>query len=189
MNELLECKINDAAVKASGEISGIASVFDVEDHGHDIVKQGAFKATLKKTGGLIPLLFNHQKQIGWVTNAKETKLGLSFTAKLDIKNNASALEAFSLAQTGIKLGAAVGLSIGYIPTEKSYDDDYRVRTLHSVDLKEISLAAVPMNPEAMLTSVKAQGLTTEQERIDDINDLELALDKAFNSLEQMNERT
>ena len=187
MNKLLECKINDAAVKASGEIRGIASVFDIKDQGGDIIESGAFKDSLVKSGGIVPLLNGHTQQIGWVTNASEVSSGLKFAAQLDIKNNATAREAHSLATMGVAMGAKVGLSIGYVTKRHSFNKDFSERTLHEVDLKEISLVPVPMNEEAMVTSVKNSSLTDDAPSVDDISKIESLLDQAFNALEQKNE--
>lgn len=146
----------DFESKAIGEqadhwvIEGYASVFGNTDLGNDVVEPGAFKKSLEKRTPL--LLFNHKMEdapIGTVTDAKEDKKGLWFKAELPKDDEFVRGRIYpQLKRRGLK-----GTSIGYRPTEKSVRKD-GVRSLKTIDLFEISIVNMPMNPLAGVESLK-----------------------------------
>jgi HK97 family phage prohead protease len=136
----------------NGEFEGYASVFGIVDYGGDIVESGAFTKTLKEKKEF-PLLWYHdpRQPVGMVTAEKEDEKGLKIKGTLDL-NIEKAKELYSLIK---KFGKKViqGLSIGYDVIKQSWEGD--TRHLKELKLWEVSLATFPMNPEAVITSVKA----------------------------------
>ena len=132
----------------SGQFEGYASVFDVVDHGNDIVEKGAFKKTLQEKKEF-PLLYDHDpREVLGVIEAEEDQKGLRVLAKLNL-NVQRAREAYEL----LKQKAIKGLSIGYDAIKEAWDKD--VRRLKELKLWEISLVTFPMNEMASVTGVKA----------------------------------
>lgn len=149
-------KLDD--VDTQGTIRGYASTFGNVDLGFDVVSKGAFKKSIKESGGgKIPILADHDpsKQIGWNFRAEEDDTGLFVEGKLDL-NVQSAREKYSLAKTALSLGAKMGLSIGYMTIKAEPDRDKpMVRHLKELKLFEYSIVTFPMNTEAMITSAKS----------------------------------
>ena len=136
------------AVDEAGTITGLASIFGTADLGGDIVHKGAFLGTMPP----IPMLASHDQTdvVGVWDELTETPQGLAVKGRLLVADVKRAGEVRAL----IIAGAMGGLSIGYVPTSKKA----RVgggRDLFRVDLKEISIVAVPMHPDAKITAVKA----------------------------------
>lgn len=142
-------------VMDEGEFKGYASVFGNVDHGRDVVEAGAFTKTLKQNKGIVPILANHDSwdQIGWNISAEETSKGLLVHGKLNLEVQ-SAREKHALAKQAKEVGAQMGLSIGYVPKVREYDDVKKVRRLKEVELWEYSFVTFPMNPKATVTGVK-----------------------------------
>lgn len=146
--------------EATGTIEGYASTFGNIDQGGDMVVKGAFKKTLKENKGKFPILDSHRpdKQIGWNLEAHEDEKGLWVKGALDVENNITAREKWSLAKKAMEIGADAGLSIGYRPVKWAYDEDketsYTYRKLQELKLFEYSLVAFPMNVEANVTGAK-----------------------------------
>lgn len=138
------------AVDAAGAITGLASVFGTPDLTGDIVHKGAF-ATARAP---IPMLASHDQAdvVGVWDELRETSEGLQVKGRLLVAEVARAAEVRAL----IQAGAMGGLSIGYIAT-KSAGRRGGGRDLFTVDLKEVSVVAVPMHPDAKITQVKGHG--------------------------------
>jgi len=148
-------KLDD--VDSQGTIRGYASTFGNIDLGLDVVDKGAFKKSLKESGGKFPILTDHDptKQIGWNFRGEEDETGLFVEGKLDM-NVQSAREKYSLAKTAMSLGAKMGLSIGYMTIKAEPDREKpMVRHLKELKLFEYSIVTFPMNTEAMITSAKS----------------------------------
>lgn len=141
------------ALNEKGEFEGYASVFNVVDFGNDNIMPGAFKKTLEKNGGKVPILDIHDKtvQIGWNVEAVEDNIGLKVKGKINLEVQAGR-ERYALAKQAIDLGVPMGLSIGYIAREWSFEGD--VRILKEVDLFEYSFVPFPMNPLAQVVGMK-----------------------------------
>ena len=135
----------------AGQFAGLASTYGNLDLGGDKVMPGAFTATLAKANTR-PVLWAHMpdQPIG-VGTLSDTPAGLSIAGKL-VMDVVKGKEAYSL----LKAQAVRGLSIGYSVPQGGASIENGIRTLKQIDLHEVSLVAVPMNPAAQVTSVKSQ---------------------------------
>jgi len=132
-----------------GEFEGLASVYDVQDLGGDIVKKGAFTRTLEHRKGKVPLLWQHDSaEVIGIAELKDSRDGLGIRGKLNLKV-AKAVEAYEL----LKQGAIKGLSIGYDVVKETAEGGARL--LKELALWEVSVVTFPMNPEAAVMSVKS----------------------------------
>lgn len=160
-----ELEVKSIQEDASGKtatIRGYASTFGNVDLGGDIVQKGAFKKTLKETGGKIPILADHNpsKQIGWNLRAEEDDKGLNVEGELELEVP-EARAKWALAKKAIEIGAKMGLSIGYFTIKaEPQKDNPRVRELKELKLFEYSLVTFPMNTDAMVTAAKHFGNPT-----------------------------
>lgn len=150
-NAVLETKaahLKLTEVKNDGAFEGYASVFGVEDLGHDIVEPGAFRETLarRKESG-IRLLFQHDpaQPIGVWQRIYEDARGLFARGRITPAVG-RAREILAL----MKDGAIDGLSIGFRPTRYVRDRKTGIRRLSGIDLWEISIVTFPMQPQARL---------------------------------------
>ena len=121
-------------------ISGYASRFGERDAGGDIVRPGAFAASLLGTSRTLPMLSDHQRPVGRWTRAREDATGLWVEGEV----NDPALARL------IRAGKVSGLSIGY-RTRRSRGPR-GARELLSLDLREVSVVAFPMLGSARITS-------------------------------------
>lgn len=150
------------AVSEDGTFSGYASVFDVVDSQRDIMKRGAFAASIARyisKGRMPSLLWQHNidEPCGIITTLREDERGLYFEGKLalDIQRGR---EAYAL----LKMGALDGISVGYSAVNYEYDTKEGVRELIEVELWEVSLVTFPANTAARVTQVKTlKGVTVE----------------------------
>lgn len=120
--------------------AGYAAVFDRPDRGGDVVRAGAFAKSLRR--GAVPLLWQHDaaRPIGRIEYLKEDRRGLRVIGRL-VDARAARL---------LKEGAVRGLSFGY-----------RVRAAHGeapreltdLELIEVSLVTLPMQPRARVHAV------------------------------------
>jgi HK97 family phage prohead protease len=126
--------------------AGYAAVFDRPDRGGDVVRPGAFARCLGR-GGLVPLLWQHQagKPIGRVEYLREDRRGLRVIARLS--EGAAGREAASL----LKDGAVRGLSFGYRVRAARGEAP---RELTDVELVEVSLVTLPMQPRARVHALE-----------------------------------
>jgi HK97 family phage prohead protease len=135
----------------AGRIEGLAAAFGNVDHGGDRMLAGSVTKTLAERGNRpLPMLLHHdlKRPIGAWKEWHETADGLFVKGAISLATRDGA-EAHALAREG----ALTGISIGYVPRQKSYDGSARV--LEAVDLHEASLVAVPMNDLARVTAVKS----------------------------------
>lgn len=148
----------------TGTFAGYGAVFSNLDLGRDIIMPGAFTDSLNawRAKGKFPkMLWQHNTEhpIGVYTDMKEDGFGLFVRGRLT-KGVRLADEANLL----MKDGAVDGLSIGYETVDAEYDDTLNVRKLMKLNLMEVSPVSMGMNPEALITSVKAaQSITTIRE--------------------------
>lgn len=131
------------AVAAEGGIrfAGYAAVFDRVDRGGDVVRPGAFAASLaaRRT---VPLLWQHRPGtvIGAVEALAEDARGLRVVARVT-HPTAAAL---------VARGALTGLSFGYRVIAVRGTNP---RELLGLDLAEVSLVAAPMQALARVIAV------------------------------------
>jgi len=150
-------------VTEEGRFRGLASVFGNLDAGGDVVVAGAFKATLAdhaKNSIPIVMLRDHdpREPVGVWEAVKETSKGLEVAGKLTLSVT-KARETFDL----LKDGALTGLSIGYRTVKSSWHPKTGARLLEQLDLHEISLVSMPMNPAARVVAVKADEIGNVRE--------------------------
>ncbi len=140
-------------------IRGYASLFGVQDLGGDIVRKGAFAASLLKRGGApLPMLFSHETAvpIGVWDRAIEDEKGLYVEGRF-FKPDKPRRYISRLLQSG----ALTGLSIGYRALRFSARPAGG-RDLFDLDLWEVSIVAFPMLRDARLTLSQSPNLSSHQ---------------------------
>ena len=138
------------ALSDVGSFLGLAAAYGNLDLGGDVVEPGAFTKTLQDRGSELPILWAHDvaQPVG-LGRVSDISAGLRIEGTLDLDVQAGK-EAYSRLRKGI----VKGLSIGYRVVADTIVNG--VRHLKQLDLYEVSLVALPMNPAALVTSVKAQ---------------------------------
>jgi uncharacterized protein len=136
------------------EFEGHGSVFGNIDLGGDIVVPGAFKRSLaehRKSGSLPQMFWMHRAdQVpGLWTEMSEDKTGLYVKGELVDTTLGNEMH------TLLTRKAVRGLSIGYRPVDTEYDKDGN-RLLKEIDLWEVSLVSLAMNPLAKIEAAKAR---------------------------------
>ena len=128
-------------------VSGYAAVFSLPDQAHDLIKPGAFQASLMHQRRPLPMLYQHDplRPIGRWTSLHETKYGLwvegVLTAGVGLAEDVAVL---------IAAQALDGLSIGYRVRAGQAGRGAVRRFLTQLDLIEISIVTFPMQQEARL---------------------------------------
>ena len=133
----------------SVRFAGYAAVFDRPDRGGDVVRKGAFAASLaKQNAAEIPLLWQHRPGvvIGRIEHLSEDKRGLRVIGELG-----SGAEARQVAKL-LGAGTLDGLSFGYRVTEAGRSGG--LRELRALELIEVSVVAQPMQPRARVHAVE-----------------------------------
>lgn len=136
-------------------ISGYASVFNQADLSGDIVRRGAFSASLLSAGTrVVPMLLAHDTSapIGVWDRVTEDRKGL-FVSGLIMLGEARADRTARM----ITKGAISGLSIGYKPVR--INQTQSARELLELDLWEVSVVAFPMLRVARITQIDDQDMT------------------------------
>ncbi|NML88750.1 HK97 family phage prohead protease [Sphingobium sp. TB-6] len=132
----------------AGYIEGVAAAYGNVDYGGDRIVSGAFAKSLQAKSSVPMLLFHDMRRpIGRWGKIAETDAGLSVEGKISTKTRDGG-EAYEL----VRDKALSGLSIGYDLLRKRMDG--KVRELIELDLHEVSLVSVGMNPLATITDVK-----------------------------------
>jgi HK97 family phage prohead protease len=137
-----------------GEFEGHGSVFGNEDLGGDIVMPGAFKRTLAKhrSDGSLPQMFwmhDPSRVCGKWLDMSEDENGLR------VKGVLAPTPLGEEIRTLLKMDAVRGLSIGYSVADDDYTKDGN-RLLKDVELWEVSVVSLPMNPLAQVAHAKSQ---------------------------------
>jgi len=134
--------------------AGYAAIFDRPDRGGDVVRAGAFARSLRRRPSTVRLLWQHDvcRPVGRIEYLKEDRRGLRVIARLS--DGTSGREAAAL----LGEGAVAGLSFGY-RVRKATGANRRagepgVRELTDVELVEVSLVSVPMQPQARVHAVE-----------------------------------
>jgi len=142
-------------------ISGYASLFNQRDIGGDIVRRGAFSASLLKlTDGTLPMLFGHETKepVGVWNRLFEDRSGLFVSGEIFLGQE----RADRIARL-VRSRALSGLSIGYQPVRKSALTGGG-RALLEIDLWEVSIVAFPMLRAARITQIDDTNFETEISR-------------------------
>lgn len=128
--------------------AGYAAVFDRPDQGGDIIRRGAFAATLGR-GEAVPLLWQHKPGcvIGRIEKIEEDGRGLRVIAELG--GSAEGRRAARL----LGGGKVDGLSFGYRVRDSGTTAE-GLRELNNLDLIEVSLVAEPMQPKARVHAIE-----------------------------------
>ena len=123
--------------------AGYAAVFDRVDRGGDVVRRGAFLASLARKEA-VPLLLQHKagEVIGRIEHLSEDKRGLRVIANVGDARVARLIEG----------GQLRGLSFGYRVREARQGGT--ARELIDLDLVEVSLVGNPMQPKATMHAVE-----------------------------------
>ena len=143
------------AISDDGTFEGYGSVFGVVDSYREVVRPGAFMASLtKRKAKGIKLLWQHDSEqpIGVYEDLAEDSKGLWCKGRLLKDVSPKAAEAYGL----LREGALDGLSIGYreIRTEKDTERPGVVNLLE-LDLREISIVTFAANEKARVETVKS----------------------------------
>jgi HK97 family phage prohead protease len=149
---VMDLKFHVKDVKDSGSFEGLAAVYGNVDLGNDVIEPGAFTRTLKNSGGKVPILWQHdpKEPIG-AGRLSDSREGLVVAGKLVMESDV-ARKAHGL----MKAEVLNGLSIGYDPVKAEHDKKRDARLLKEIKLYEVSLVTFPMNPKALVSSVKSQ---------------------------------
>lgn len=159
---------------------GFAATWD-QDLGQDVIKRGAFKATIaawKKSGEALPLLDSHDQfsimsALGQLVDAQETSKGL--WTKWEVIDGAEGDAVLArLRPSKTTKRAIVGkMSIGFFPQEFGFtqpdgtkDPWDRIRNITKADLKEVSLVLFPMNPNASIDAASVKSFMLSAENTD-----------------------
>lgn len=132
-------------------IAGYASRFDEPDLSGDIVRRGAFSASLLARDSPFPMLFGHQTEtpIGVWDRVFEDETGLFVAGRILGTNGPT--------RRLVESGAVSGLSIGY-RTRRATDrsacrSEKGGRILTEIELWEVSVVAFPMLRSARITHI------------------------------------
>jgi HK97 family phage prohead protease len=158
----LAFKINETEEKQNdsgkyGIIKGYASTYNNVDYGLDVVMPGAFSkciGRMKEENKPIKMLWMHDgKEIigGFpVKEIQDDPNGLYVTGEINLETQRGK-EAYALAKQGV----LSDMSIGYFTVDSDFTEA-GVRRLKEIDLFEVSLVGMPMNPKANITTVKSK---------------------------------
>lgn len=144
------------------EISGYAADFAVDRQNESFV-EGAFERGLEtylKTNPILCYHHNFDKALGQVVAAELDGKGLKIRARLDKPATGSWAEDI---YNKVKKGTIRAFSVGGIFRRKLTEKGWRI---HDVDLAEISVTPVPVNPRttfAVVAGKAFQGYDNQQE--------------------------
>jgi HK97 family phage prohead protease len=155
MLKLLHAKLLDTSA-AAGTFQGYAATFGPQpDRQGDVISPHAFDATLATwaaRGFGIPLLADHDplQPLGAITAAEVDAVGLSVTGRIAIDTEAGQ-RAYALA----KIAGALSMSVQFTANAADIRNVGGVQVIDVLDLIEVSLTAIPANPDARLSGIKA----------------------------------
>lgn len=156
-----------------GQISGYIATFDI-DRGffgvRDRFMKGAFIESIQEhkanRNRQVRFKDNHGRVVGGfpIASVHEDETGLFGVAEvnLDVQQGA---EVFSLAKQGVLVDFSIGFSAIDFETE-TIDEDDKIRNISKAKIWEGSIVGEPMNPKAVVTSVKSLTDTVERLLID-----------------------
>ncbi len=137
-------------------VKGIASRFGNVDLDGDVVMPGAFLESIAKTGGKVPLYWEHDHikglgngfPVGHTTMLRETEIGLEYEGL--IVNTTKGVDLTKL----LGAGSVAQASFAYNILDKSVRAD-GVRELKKLDVIEVSVAVWGVNPETSSELIKS----------------------------------
>lgn len=126
-------------------LAGYASVKNEVDATGDVILDGAYGDLAEFIeSGFVAVGHDHSSPpVGFVVSAKEDAKGL--WVAMEFHSTSTAQEARIVAEERLAAGKRVGLSIGFLPVEWTFENrnGRRVRLLQRIDLKEFSLVSLP----------------------------------------------
>ncbi len=144
-------------------LSGYAAIFALADVQADVLRPGAFRATIARRGARVPLLWQHDlaEPVGRILELREDGRGLWFRAELSATRRAADADAL------IRAGALRECSIGFVPQRVRFEplrngkgNGRSLRVIHELELIEISLVTLAANAAARLLTVDGVPLGT-----------------------------
>lgn len=142
-------------VKGTGFLAGYMSTFNNKDLMNDVIRQGAFKKTLKERTPRV--LFNHDQgvPIGKIIDAFEDDIGLFAIIQLNLDVQA-AKDVFSHFEFGALDSFSIGFELLRFELIEGDDDDNFLFAfdIFEVRLFEVSAVAIPANDEAVVLEIK-----------------------------------
>jgi HK97 family phage prohead protease len=176
--QTLNFKLEIKALNAR-EFEGYGSTFGNVDLGDDIVMSGAFAKTLadhRAAGALPPMFWMHNPEAvpGKWMSMEEDEQGLF------VKGTLADTQLGNETRELLKMKAVRGLSIGYRARAWEYEkrDNHLIRLLKEVDLWEVSVVSLAMNPLAMVEHAKSR-LSREGEYVPTEREMEHYLEQKF----------
>jgi len=158
---LVEVKADGDANSEEGVFSGYGSTFGNLDLGGDIIKAGAFEKSLNEWGqkGEMPFLLafhDMSRPIGDWLEMREDEKGLFVRGKLWV-NGDRRIEDAVMAYNMLRGTGQKTLSIGYRVNDYEMQESVNgsIRVIKEIDLVEVSVVPIPMNPQAKITAVKS----------------------------------
>lgn len=150
----LHYEFKGAFVSEEGELTGYASISRNTDRGNEVIEPGAYKnldAFIQD--GFGAMSHDWSTYIATVEDAREDDKGLYVRLKFHTTTEAQSVR--RIVSERLERGKSVGMSIGYRVIDDYYDAK-GVRHLTAIELFEASIAPVPMNPIALVASVKSE---------------------------------
>lgn len=126
-------------------IEGYAALFGVADQMADVVRAGAFGASLARHPAPLPMFVEHEPRLiaGYWDVVREDGRGLWLRGEIRA-DQPGAARAKRMIARGVD-----GLSIGFVPIVMHRTG--RGRVLEEIELLEVSIVTHPMQPQARLT--------------------------------------
>lgn len=66
-------KMEIKSIDEQGVFEGYAAVFGIKDYYNDIIERGAFQGTIDHSKGKVPILYNHEAEIGMTLEMYEDR--------------------------------------------------------------------------------------------------------------------
>ena len=185
---LVEVKAEGDVNSDEGIFSGYGSTFGNLDLGGDMIQAGAFTKSLDEwhSKNEMPFLLafhDMNRPIGDWLEMREDEKGLFVRGQLWVKGDRR-IEDAVMAYNMLRGTGQKTLSIGYRVNDYEMQDSINgsIRVIKQIDLVEVSIVPIPMNPQAKITAVKS--LKDEEGNILSKRDVERALRDAGLSTRQ-----
>lgn len=128
-------------------LKGYGATSDL-DLGDDIITPEALQKAIETRTPKFCYQHNMKQPLGIFTTLKKDSFGLYFEAKMpklvDLCNEVAEF---------IKMGALDSMSIGYWVIDREWKDGIRI--IKELEIYEISVVTIPMNPNAVITGIKS----------------------------------
>jgi HK97 family phage prohead protease len=143
-------------VGEGGKFTGIASVYDVEDLGGDIIEKGAFKKTIAENPDVVILWQHDADEVIGKGRVSESGNKVTVEAQLDM-DDVTAQKAYSKLKKGLIKGLSIGFNTIKSKWEEIEEEGKRryIRRISELKLWEVSVVTFPMLPAAQVTRVKS----------------------------------